>query len=143
MSWPPPQSFATSPGYLRTVRATWSTRPRYLRWALAEEPAQPAETAAEVVDHEAASSSPPWHGLTLTTSRQRDEDPVDAMKGRGLRPPWVPNGCLGVLITSRLSEAAVNQDHDGGQYVGIDLHRRRSVLRRLGAPAQRPPGQHR
>jgi hypothetical protein len=55
------KSFATSPGYLRTVRATWSTRPRYLRWALAEEPAQPAETPAEVVDDEAASSSLPWH----------------------------------------------------------------------------------
>jgi hypothetical protein len=27
----------------------------------------------------------------------------------------------------------VNRDHDGRQYVGIDLHRRRSVLRRLGA----------
>jgi hypothetical protein len=57
------KSFATSPGYLRTVRATWSTRPRYLRRALAEEPAQPAETPAEVVDHEAASSSLPWHRL--------------------------------------------------------------------------------
>src|SRR5437762_3309762 len=55
------KSFATSPGYLRTVRATWSTRPRYLRRALAEEPAQPVETPAEVVDHEAASSSLPWH----------------------------------------------------------------------------------
>jgi hypothetical protein len=40
---------------------------------------------------------------------------------------------LGVLTTSRLREAAVNRDHVGRQYVGIDLHRRRSVLRRLGA----------
>jgi hypothetical protein len=32
----------------------------YLRWALPEEPAQPAETPAEVVDHEAASSPLPW-----------------------------------------------------------------------------------
>jgi len=32
----------------------------YLRWALAQEPAQPAETPAEVVDHEAASSLLPW-----------------------------------------------------------------------------------
>ena len=52
---------ASRPGYLRTVRATWSTRPRYLRWALAEDPAQPAETPAEVVDDEAASISLPSH----------------------------------------------------------------------------------
>jgi SulP family sulfate permease len=32
----------------------------YLRWALGPEPAQPAETPAEVVDHEAASSPLPW-----------------------------------------------------------------------------------
>ncbi len=32
----------------------------YLRWALAQEPAQPAETPAGVVDHEAASSLLPW-----------------------------------------------------------------------------------
>lgn len=77
------KSFATSPGYLRTVRATWSTRPRYLRWALAEEPAQPAETPAEVVDDEAPAARCPGIGPTRTTSRLSDEDPVDAMKGRG------------------------------------------------------------
>lgn len=32
----------------------------YLRWVLAQEPAQPAETPAEVVDHEPASSLLPW-----------------------------------------------------------------------------------
>src|SRR3954469_5240639 len=32
----------------------------YLRWALAQEPAQPAETPVKVVDHEAASSPLPW-----------------------------------------------------------------------------------
>jgi sulfate permease, SulP family len=32
----------------------------YLRWALPQELAQPAETPAEVVDHEAASSPLPW-----------------------------------------------------------------------------------
>jgi SulP family sulfate permease len=34
---------------------------RYLRWALAHEPAQPAETPAEMVDHEPATSLLPWH----------------------------------------------------------------------------------
>jgi hypothetical protein len=33
----------------------------YLRWALAHESAQPAETPAEVVDDEPASSLLPWH----------------------------------------------------------------------------------
>jgi hypothetical protein len=40
----------------------------------------------------------------------------------------------------RLREVAVNRDYDGRQFVGIDLHRRRSVLRGLGAQAERPPG---
>ena len=33
----------------------------YLRWALAHESAQPAETPAETVDHEPATSLLPWH----------------------------------------------------------------------------------
>jgi SulP family sulfate permease len=33
----------------------------YLRWALAQEPAQPVQTPAEVVDDEPASSLLPWH----------------------------------------------------------------------------------
>jgi hypothetical protein len=75
----------------------------YLRWALAQEPAQPAETPAEVVDDEPASSLLPWHrpaphdnrdaeptNLPLsrpptrpTRSHSTDQDPVDVMKGLG------------------------------------------------------------
>jgi hypothetical protein len=33
-------------------------------------------------------------------------------------------------------EAPVNGDHDGRQYVGIDLHRRRSVIVRAGTRFQ-------
>jgi SulP family sulfate permease len=42
----------------------------YLRWALAQEPAQPTDTPAEVIDHEAPSGLPPWH-------RTDPDDPPD------------------------------------------------------------------
>jgi hypothetical protein len=43
----------------------------------------------------------------------------------------VPSGCSGVLSNNTLREAPVNGDYDGRQYVGIDLHRRRSVIVRM------------
>src|SRR5438270_6570555 len=45
-------------------------------------------------------------------------------------------GSLGVL-TSTTKEAPVSTDYDGRQYVGIDLHRRRSVIVRMSEAGQR------
>src|SRR5437763_13350553 len=44
-------------------------------------------------------------------------------------------GSLGVL-TSTTKEAPVSTDYDGRQYVGIDLHRRRSVIVRMTPEGQ-------
>ena len=52
------------------------------------------------------------------------------MKGRGLRPRG-PERMLGGAHNVTLREAPVNGDYDGRQYVGIDLHRRRSVIVRM------------
>lgn len=38
---------------------------------------------------------------------------------------------LGVLTVNRLEEAPVSESYEGQQFVGIDLHRRRSVLVRM------------
>ena len=46
----------------------------YLRWALPEEPAQPAETPAEVVDDEPASSLLPWHRPAPHDNRDAEPD---------------------------------------------------------------------
>ena len=48
------------------------------------------------------------------------------MKGRSPRPPWVP-GYLPVTHYVTAKEPQVSE-YDGHQYVGIDLHRRRSVI---------------
>ena len=45
-------------------------------------------------------------------------------------------GTLGVL-TSTTKEAPVSTDYDGRQYVGIDLHRRRSVIVRMTPAGER------
>ena len=49
------------------------------------------------------------------------------MKERGLRSSWLPF-MLGVLNANRFEEAPVSESYEGRQFVGIDLHRRRSVL---------------
>jgi hypothetical protein len=38
---------------------------------------------------------------------------------------------LGVLIPNQVEEAPVSESYEGRQFVGIDLHRRRSVLVRM------------
>jgi hypothetical protein len=46
----------------------------YLRWALAHEPAQPAETPTDVVDAEPARSLLPWHRPTPHDNRDTEPD---------------------------------------------------------------------
>jgi SulP family sulfate permease len=48
----------------------------YLRWALAQEPAQPVETPAEVVDDEPASSLLPWHRPDPDDNPDEPDGPV-------------------------------------------------------------------
>jgi hypothetical protein len=38
---------------------------------------------------------------------------------------------IGLLTSVLAKEAPVSEDYDGRQFVGIDLHRRRSVLARM------------
>ena len=52
--------------------------------------------------------------------------PLDVMKERGLPLLVVPSGCSGCDI-STWREAPVSE-YDGRQFVGIDLHRRRTVI---------------
>src|SRR5215210_7273029 len=49
------------------------------------------------------------------------------MKGRGLAPRAAPADAGGVL-TSTTKEAPMSSEYAGQQFVGIDLHRRRSVI---------------
>jgi hypothetical protein len=44
---------------------------------------------------------------------------------------------LGVLTVKRLEEAPVSASYEGRQFVGIDLHRRRSVLVRMTEAGER------
>jgi hypothetical protein len=44
---------------------------------------------------------------------------------------------LGVLTSTRPKEAPVSVQYAGRQYVGIDLHRRRSVIVRMDRDGQR------
>jgi len=49
------------------------------------------------------------------------------MKERGLRSPWRPEALSGCsLLTTK--EAPMSEAYAGKQVVGIDLHRRRSVI---------------
>ena len=60
----------------------------------------------------------------------------DAMKERGLRSSWVPSACSGCSwFTTR--EAPVSACYEGQQYVGIDLHRRRTVVVRMTSAGER------
>ena len=43
---------------------------------------------------------------------------------------------IGVLTSVSTKEAPVSEDYDGRQYVGMDLHRRRSVLVRMTEAGQ-------
>jgi hypothetical protein len=51
----------------------------------------------------------------------------DVMKERGLRSSWVSPADAGVLTRFTTKEAPVSE-YDGKQFVGIDLHRHRSVI---------------
>src|SRR5688572_8026288 len=44
---------------------------------------------------------------------------------------------LGVLTVNTTKEAPVSEQYDGRQYVGIDLHRRRSVIVRMTEAGER------
>jgi hypothetical protein len=55
---------------------------------------------------------------------------LDAMKERGLAPVD-PRPMLGVLTSKATKEAPVSEQYAGRQIVGMDLHRRRSVLVRM------------
>ena len=44
---------------------------------------------------------------------------------------------LGVFTSIRLRRSVVNEQYEGQQYVGIDLHRRRSVMVRMTAAGER------
>src|ERR1700682_2586228 len=52
---------------------------------------------------------------------------LDVMKGRGLRSSWGSRRMLGVLTFHESREAPMDE-YDGRQFVGIDLHRQRSVI---------------
>jgi hypothetical protein len=58
------------------------------------------------------------------------------MKERGLAPRGTPQWVgltLAVLTSITTKEAPVSESYSGRQFVGIDLHRRRSVIARLTA----------
>jgi hypothetical protein len=59
------------------------------------------------------------------------------MKERGLRSSCVPRRMLGVLTSNTTKEAPVSTDYACEQYVGIDLHRRRSVIVRMSKEGER------
>jgi hypothetical protein len=76
-------------------------------------------------------------GGTWTSSSTRRICP-DAMKERGLaprdsRPPRNAWGCF----TSATTKEAPVDEYDGKQYVGMDLHRRRSVIVRTTREGER------
>src|SRR4051794_2092231 len=54
----------------------------------------------------------------------------DAMKERGLRSSCLPAHARGAHV-HRFEEAPVSEQYAGRQIVGMDLHRRRSVLVRM------------
>src|SRR5919199_835651 len=58
------------------------------------------------------------------------------MKGAGPPLPVGPEALSG-LLTSTTREAPVSTSYDGQQYVGIDLHRRRSVVVRMTESGER------
>src|SRR4249920_3784406 len=58
------------------------------------------------------------------------------MKERGLRSSWLPAHAR-VAHVQRLEEAPVSEFYEGQQFVGIDLHRRRSVLVRMTETGER------
>ena len=74
----------------------------------------------------------------------------DAMKERGLAPRGPPADARGAHVQRRRRRPLVSEQYDGQQIVGMDLHRRRSVLvrmtepasgwRRCGSPTTRIPG---
>ena len=58
------------------------------------------------------------------------------MKERGLGPGVGSRAMLEVLTSPPLKEAPVSAVYDGRQFVGIDLHRRRSVVSRTDQHGQ-------
>jgi Transposase IS66 family len=61
--------------------------------------------------------------------------PADAMKGRGLRSLWVPSKTR--VLTFYDKGGPCEEGYAGKQIVGIDLHRRRSVLVRMSEDGQK------
>jgi hypothetical protein len=62
---------------------------------------------------------------------------IDSMKERGLAPrDSHPRVMLGLFTSTTTKEAPVDE-YDGRQYVGIDLHRRRSVIVRMTPEGER------
>src|SRR6478609_8500013 len=59
------------------------------------------------------------------------------MKERGLAPPWTHRVRLGVFASARRRRPLVSEQYEGKQYVGMDLHRRRSVLVRMTEAGER------
>src|SRR5262249_62260345 len=66
----------------------------------------------------------------------RKETASDAMKGRSLP---LPGGCwkLRSIRLHQVREAPMESAYDGRQVVGMDLHRRRSVLVRMAGDGRR------
>jgi hypothetical protein len=62
------------------------------------------------------------------------DDRPDAMKERGLRSSWLPGGCW--VLTQARQGRPLMEGYCGQQFVGIDLHRRRSVIVRTTVEGQ-------
>jgi hypothetical protein len=82
----------------------------------------------------ANSENRPKVGNRLSPSQRRDR--ADAMKERGLGPGVSSRAMLEVLTSPPLKEAPGSAAYDGRQFVGIDLHRRRSVVSRTDQHGQ-------
>ncbi|MGH8571470.1 MAG: hypothetical protein ACREX8_02690, partial [Gammaproteobacteria bacterium] len=69
------------------------------------------------------------------TSRETEKTHREGMKERGRRSPWVPEEARDAHLNDK--GAPVSEEYSGRQIVGIDLHRRRSVLVRMTEAGQR------
>ncbi len=88
-----------------------------------------------------AGPQPPSSALLLergedrSTLARRERRPLDAMKERAS----APGGCWKVQasVSTRQGGPYLHEDYDGRQVVGVDLHRRRSVLVRMTEDGRR------
>src|SRR4029453_238599 len=72
-------------------------------------------------------------GMMYVTSH-----PSDDRDSAGPRSWWTPGRVLGGLTSVRRRSPLVGAGDAGRQGVGIDLHRRRSVIVRMDEPGRRP-----